>query len=163
MGREKRRYRRLDTDLEARVKNLSEPGSDPIDVRIVNLGPEGAFLQADDLYKVQSQIALDFRIDSYPKEINVIAKVLWIKKKEEERGKEELVDDRLHDPHRGDRSHEEDNRHGGGGDLGCIKTESEHGGSLGRSTASTLELDERSANQHVHRSSDHRPAAGRPG
>ncbi len=86
MGAEKRRYRRLDTDLEARVKNLSDPSSDPIDVRIVNLGPEGAYLSCEDLFKVQSQIALDFRIDSYPKEINVIAKVLWIKKKEEERG-----------------------------------------------------------------------------
>ncbi len=87
MGAEKRRYRRLDTDLEARVKSLSEPGSDPVDVRIVNLGPEGAFLRCDgDLLPVQSQIALDFKIDSYPKEINVIAKVLWHKKAEAERG-----------------------------------------------------------------------------
>ncbi len=87
MGAEKRRYRRLDTDLEARVKSLSEPGSDPIAVRVVNLGPEGAFLRCDgDLLAVQSQIALDFRIDSYPKEINVIAKVLWHKKAEAERG-----------------------------------------------------------------------------
>jgi hypothetical protein len=86
LGAEKRRYRRLDTDLEARVKNLSDPASEPVDVRIINLGPEGAFLRAEDLFKVQSQIALDFRIDSYPKEINVIAKVLWVKKKDEERG-----------------------------------------------------------------------------
>ena len=86
MGSEKRRYRRLDTDLEARVKNLTDPSSDPIDVRIVNLGPEGAFLRCEDLFKVQSQIALDFKIDSYPKEINVIAKILWIKKAESERG-----------------------------------------------------------------------------
>ena len=40
LGAEKRRYRRLDTDLEARVKNLSDPSADPIDVRIINLGPE---------------------------------------------------------------------------------------------------------------------------
>ncbi len=81
MGSENRRYRRLDTDLEARVKNLTDPSSDPIDVRIVNLGPEGAFLRCEDLeklFKVQSQIALDFKIDSYPKEINVIARVLWV-------------------------------------------------------------------------------------
>ena len=88
MGAEKRRYRRLDTDLEARVKSLSDPGSEPIEVRIVNLGPEGAFLIADEgeLVSVQSQIALDFRIDSYPKEINVIAKILWHKKTETSRG-----------------------------------------------------------------------------
>lgn len=87
MGAEKRRYRRLDTDLEARVKSLSDPGSEPIDVRIVNLGPEGAFLLAEgDLVTVQSQIALDFRIDSYPKEINVIAKILWHKKSDNQRG-----------------------------------------------------------------------------
>ena len=86
MGKEKRRYRRLDTNLEARVKNLSDPTSDTIDVTIVNLGPEGAFIRSDELYAVQSQIALDFRIDSYPKEINVIAKVLWHKKNEGERG-----------------------------------------------------------------------------
>jgi len=86
VGKEKRRYRRLDTDLEARVKNLSDPESDTLEVRIVNLGPEGAFLSTTDLVPVQSQIALDFRIDSYPKEINVIAKVLWHKKKEGEEG-----------------------------------------------------------------------------
>ena len=86
VGKEKRRYRRLDTNLEARVKNLSDPTSDTIDVTIVNLGPEGAFIRSDELYPVQSQIALDFRIDSYPKEINVIAKVLWHKKNEGERG-----------------------------------------------------------------------------
>jgi hypothetical protein len=87
VGAEKRRYRRLDTSLEARVKNLSDPNSEPLQVTIVNLGPEGAFLNAlGDLFPVQSQIALDFRIDSYPKEINVIAKVLWHKRTENERG-----------------------------------------------------------------------------
>ncbi|HBP21781.1 MAG TPA: hypothetical protein DEA08_28850 [Planctomycetes bacterium] len=86
MGADKRRYRRLDTDLEARVKSLAEPGSEPMDVRITNLGPEGAFLRAEELLPVQTQIALDFRIDSYPKEINVIAKVLWLKKTENQRG-----------------------------------------------------------------------------
>lgn len=88
MGAEKRRYRRLDTDLEARVKSLSEPGSEPLEVRIINLGPEGAFLkcQGEGLLPVQTQIALDFRIDSYPKEINVIAKILWHKKAESELG-----------------------------------------------------------------------------
>ncbi|RMG15778.1 MAG: PilZ domain-containing protein [Planctomycetota bacterium] len=86
LGAEKRRYRRLDTDLEARVKNLADPAAEPMEVRIINLGPEGAFLRSPELFTVQSQIALDFRIDSYPKEINVIAKVLWLKKKEEERG-----------------------------------------------------------------------------
>ena len=88
MGKEKRRYRRLDTDLEAQVKNLSDPESDEITVRIVNLGPEGAFITSGDatMPPVKSQIALDFKIDSYPKEINVIAKVLWHKKKEGEEG-----------------------------------------------------------------------------
>jgi len=86
VGKEKRRYRRLDTDLEAMVKNLSEPESDELTVRIVNLGPEGAFINCETLPPVQSQIALDFKIDSYPKEINVIAKVLWHKKKENEFG-----------------------------------------------------------------------------
>ena len=88
MGAEKRRYRRLDTNLEARVKNLSDPNSESMPVTIVNLGPEGAFLTAtaDPLFPVQSQIALDFRIDSYPKEINVIAKILWHKRTENERG-----------------------------------------------------------------------------
>ena len=87
MGAEKRRYRRLDTSLEARVKNLSDPNSASQQVTIVNLGPEGAFLEAADLFPVQSQVALDFRIDSYPKEINVIAKILWQKKQpESERG-----------------------------------------------------------------------------
>lgn len=86
MGAEKRRYRRLDTSLEARVKNLSDPNSAAQQVTIVNLGPEGAFLNATDLFPVQSQVALDFRIDSYPKEINVIAKVLWHKKTQAEHG-----------------------------------------------------------------------------
>lgn len=87
MGAEKRRYRRLDTNLEARVKNLSDPTSETQQVTIINLGPEGAFLAAKDpLMPVQSQIALDFRIDSYPKEINVIAKVLWHKRTEAEHG-----------------------------------------------------------------------------
>ena len=90
VGAEKRRYRRLDTDIEARVKNLSDPESEPLPVRIINLGPEGAFLRCTeedgDLCPVQTQISLDFRIDSYPKEINVIAKVLWHKKAEAERG-----------------------------------------------------------------------------
>ena len=86
MGAEKRRYRRLDTDLEARVKNLTEPNDEPLDVRVINLGPEGAFLSSESLFKVQTQIALDFKIDSYPKEINVIAKVLWHKKTESEHG-----------------------------------------------------------------------------
>ncbi len=82
MGAEKRRYRRLDTNLEARVKNLSEPASDDVNATIVNLGPEGAFLNTESLLPVQAQIALDFKIDSYPKEINVIAKVLWHKRSE---------------------------------------------------------------------------------
>ena len=86
MGKEKRRYRRLDTDLPARVKNLSDPASETMEVTIINLGPEGAFLQCEDHYPVQSQIALDFKIDSYPKEINVIAKVLWQKESETETG-----------------------------------------------------------------------------
>lgn len=86
-GAEKRRYRRLETDLEARLKNLSEADAESIDVRIVNLGPEGAFVTAETLVTVQSQVAIDFKIDSYPKEINVIAKVLWHKKApESERG-----------------------------------------------------------------------------
>ena len=86
MGAEKRRYRRLETNLEARLKNLSDPDGANFVVRIVNLGPEGAFVAATDMVPVQSQVALDFRIDSYPKEINVIAKVLWHKKAEDERG-----------------------------------------------------------------------------
>jgi len=87
VGAEKRRYRRLDTDLPARVKSLSEPTGEALDVRIINLGPEGAFLRTDgELLAVQSQVALDFKIDSYPKEINVIAKILWHKKAPEERG-----------------------------------------------------------------------------
>src|ERR1700682_2393858 len=87
MGAEKRRYRRLETDLEARLKNLSDPDGAAIAVRIVTLGPEGAFVSTDETFvPVQSQVALDFRIDSYPKEINVIAKILWHKKAEDERG-----------------------------------------------------------------------------
>lgn len=86
MGKEKRRYRRLDTDLEARVKSLSDPESEALEVRITNLGPEGAFLSCTELLNVQTQVALDFRIDSYPKEINVIAKILWHKKSESENG-----------------------------------------------------------------------------
>ena len=86
MGAEKRRYRRLETNLEARLKNLSDPDGANFGVRIVNLGPEGAFVATDEVVPVQSQVALDFRIDSYPKEINVIAKVLWHKKVEEEKG-----------------------------------------------------------------------------
>lgn len=86
-GAEKRRYRRLETDLEAKLKNLSEPDGEPTSVRIVNLGPEGAFVTAEKMITVQSQVALDFKIDSYPKEINVIAKILWHKKQPEaERG-----------------------------------------------------------------------------
>jgi hypothetical protein len=86
VGAEKRRYRRLDTSLEARVKNLSDPNSETQQVTIINLGPEGAFLSTEKMLPVQSQIALDFRIDSYPKEINVIAKVLWHKRSEAETG-----------------------------------------------------------------------------
>lgn len=86
MGAEKRRYRRLETDLVARLKNLSDPEALPIEVRIVNLGPEGAFVSAKEMVTVQSQVALDFKIDSYPKEINVIAKILWHKKHDDERG-----------------------------------------------------------------------------
>jgi hypothetical protein len=87
-GAEKRRYRRLETDLVARIKNLSEPEGTPTEVRIVNLGPEGAFVTCEgEFVQVQSQVALDFKIDSYPKEINVIAKILWQKKSPEaERG-----------------------------------------------------------------------------
>jgi hypothetical protein len=80
MGAEKRRYRRLETDLEARLKNLSDPDGAALPVTIVNLGPEGAFVATAETIPVQSQVALDFRIDSYPKEINVIAKILWHKK-----------------------------------------------------------------------------------
>ncbi|HZV00254.1 MAG TPA: PilZ domain-containing protein [Planctomycetota bacterium] len=86
MGAEKRRYRRLETNLDARLKNLSDPNGGGFNVRIVNLGPEGAFVASVETIPVQSQVALDFRIDSYPKEINVIAKVLWHKKTEEEKG-----------------------------------------------------------------------------
>jgi hypothetical protein len=86
MGAEKRRYRRLETNLDARLKNLSDPNGGGFNVRIVNLGPEGAFVASAETIPVQSQVALDFRIDSYPKEINVIAKVLWHKKTEDEKG-----------------------------------------------------------------------------
>src|SRR5580704_2746073 len=87
MGAEKRRYRRLETNLDARLKNLSDADGAAINVRIVNLGPEGAFVATGDTVPVQSQVALDFKIDSYPKEINVIAKILWHKKgADEERG-----------------------------------------------------------------------------
>ena len=48
MGAEKRRYRRLDTDIEARVKDLSNPETEPLPVRIINLGPEGAFLRCSE-------------------------------------------------------------------------------------------------------------------
>lgn len=86
MGAEKRRYRRLETDLEARLKNLSDPDGAALPVRIVNLGPEGAFVATEGTVPVQSQVTLDFKIDSYPKEINVIAKILWHKRSENERG-----------------------------------------------------------------------------
>lgn len=86
MGAEKRRYRRLETDLEATLKNLSDPDGALSAVRIVNLGPEGAFIACTSMIPVQSQVALDFKIDSYPKEINVIAKILWHKKTETEHG-----------------------------------------------------------------------------
>ncbi len=86
MGAEKRRYRRLETNLEARLKNLSDANGAAFQVKIVNLGPEGAFVSTGEVVPVQSQVALDFCIDSYPKEINVIAKVLWHKRTEEERG-----------------------------------------------------------------------------
>ena len=59
MGAEKRRYRRLETDLEARLKNLSDPDGAAIAVRIVNLGPEGAFVSTDETFvPVQSQVPL---------------------------------------------------------------------------------------------------------
>ena len=79
MGIEKRRYRRLETNLEAKMKDLSDPESEPFDVHIVNLGPEGAFASATHLLNSQTEISLSFRLDSYPMEINVIAKVLWRK------------------------------------------------------------------------------------
>ncbi len=85
-GAEKRRYRRLETDLTATLKDLSRPDGETFTVRVVNLGPEGAFVSSENFLPVQSPIAIDFKIDSYPKEINVIGKVLWHKRSETERG-----------------------------------------------------------------------------
>lgn len=79
MGIEKRRYRRLETNLEATMKDLGNPDGTPFPVRIVNLGPEGAFAVTETLLDSQAEISLSFRLDSYPMEINVIAKVLWRK------------------------------------------------------------------------------------
>ena len=79
MGIEKRRYRRLETEPPAKMKDLSNPDSEAFDVTIVNLGPEGAFASATHLLNSQTEISLSFRLDSYPMEINVIAKVLWKK------------------------------------------------------------------------------------
>jgi len=77
MGAEKRRYRRLDTNLAARAKNLSDPEAEPFEATIVNLGPEGAFVTSESSVEAQTQISLSFRLDSYPMEINVIATILW--------------------------------------------------------------------------------------
>lgn len=79
MGIEKRRYRRLETNLPAKMKDLSNPDSEAFDVTIVNLGPEGAFASTSSLLNSQTEVSLSFRLDSYPMEINVIAKILWRK------------------------------------------------------------------------------------
>jgi hypothetical protein len=79
MGIEKRRYRRLETNLDAKMKDLSDSGGEPFDVKIVNLGPEGSFASSTHLLNSQTEVSLSFRLDSYPMEINVIAKVLWRK------------------------------------------------------------------------------------
>ncbi|MDF1661373.1 MAG: PilZ domain-containing protein [Planctomycetota bacterium] len=79
MGIEKRRYRRLETNLDAKMKDLSNPEGEAFDVKIINLGPEGAFAHSKTLLDSQTEISLSFRLDSYPMEINVIAKVLWRK------------------------------------------------------------------------------------
>ena len=77
MGIEKRRYRRLETNLAARLENLADPEAEPVSVTIVNLGPEGAFATCDSQITAQTEVSLSFRLDSYPMEINVIAKILW--------------------------------------------------------------------------------------
>lgn len=86
MGVEKRRYRRLETDLAAQMKDLSNPDSEPFPVTIVNLGPEGAFTASEVILDAQTEISLSFRLDSYPMEINVIAKVLWQKRGSDQDG-----------------------------------------------------------------------------
>jgi hypothetical protein len=77
MGIEKRRYRRLDTELPAELKELSKPEAEARSVTIVNLGPEGAFAVTEDGVERQSELSISFRLDSYPMQINVTAKVLW--------------------------------------------------------------------------------------
>ena len=85
MGTESRRYRRLETDQEAQAKNLSEPRSELLDVRIANLGPEGAFLLSSELFPIHTHLMLTFRLGASPR-ISVVAQVLWHREARAERG-----------------------------------------------------------------------------
>lgn len=76
-GPEQRRHRRLETHIEARVSLVGGDGTDSIPVVITNLGPEGAFVSGERVLPVQSQVSLVFQLDSYPREFDVRATILW--------------------------------------------------------------------------------------
>jgi hypothetical protein len=82
MGIERRKFRCLDLHLKAKLWDGAERTGDSQPVLITNLGPEGAFLEmpALDLLSHDRKICLDFRIESYPTDINVTAQVLYKKK-----------------------------------------------------------------------------------
>ncbi len=79
-----------DSDAEAtRDEKPAKPSGppEPIDleeyeVTIVNLGPEGAFVRTDKLLPVQTKVNLGFKLDSYPREIDVVATILWARRGE---------------------------------------------------------------------------------
>jgi len=85
-GPEKRRHRRLETNIEATIRLADQDDADPIKVTITNLGPEGAFVRTETLLPIQSKVALEFKLDSYPREIDVVATILWERRAEGSQG-----------------------------------------------------------------------------
>jgi hypothetical protein len=77
VGEERRRFRRLDIKIPARLRKKDEGVEKARPVLITNLGPSGLFVETPEPLALESTVCVDFDLDCYPTELNAEAKVLW--------------------------------------------------------------------------------------
>ena len=89
---EKRRYRRLECSIPVKVRKIpSVAGEPPKEYVIRNLGPEGAFIEGDELFEQDTLLELEFPLESSPdmpegENIRATAVVRWRRDVENHRG-----------------------------------------------------------------------------
>jgi c-di-GMP-binding flagellar brake protein YcgR len=77
---DKRRFKRIDSNLQVHYKNLRQAGELPIGSLTRNLSEGGVCFQTSKFISLACRLVLEISIPNSPKPVKAISKVAWIRK-----------------------------------------------------------------------------------